>query len=122
MTPTLRDELKKIMEAAGKATPGNWMDDPECAPLRVFSDYIAPGRTAAVAPTVCETPWSRDGKQGKADAAFIAMCSPERIKALAEVAMAAEATMIGGKGLTQTLAEHSELWAALERLRKAVGT
>lgn len=67
-------DIQKLRELLAKATPGVWLDDPECAPLRVFSDYIPPGKTASIAPVICETlPYCGERRaQGQANAALIA--------------------------------------------------
>lgn len=122
MTPTLRDELMKMVEAAGKATPGiryvsydNYSDRIE---LGGQQRPIVIGRMAG--------DWPEEWQLN--DYRFIAMCNVERIKALAEVAMVAEElTRMPDDGIRVFDAGERDrlsdrLARAVERLRKAVGT
>jgi hypothetical protein len=112
--------LRDLMEMV---TPGRWMDDPECAPCRVFSDWIPPGRTAAIAPVVCETlPFCGDRrKQGPANAALIAAMrnALPKLLAVVESAEALSATLVDAgfrDGQYYDLDEAVKLKAALKEL------
>lgn len=120
MTPTLRDELMKMAEAAGKATPGPWKNLP--CPDWVNGSHMIRND---------DKPWGCFGEIAGVsphDAEHFVRCSPERIKALAEVAMAAEYYADCRNSVYRRVPcrDLDEAWvalqAAIERLGKAVGT
>lgn len=106
---SMRDDLMKMVEAAGKATPG-----PRCVQHNVSSGRIV--LRCARNPILIGSLSGGVGAQQLDDYEFIAGCSPARIKALAEVAMAAERIRS-----VQCDTTWNALSEALERLGKAVG-
>lgn len=120
MTPTLRDELMKMVEAAGKAHGGHrYADVTPQGPCGAVcrSEMVMAIGTRGHLVQLASKPYEMDAGAWLNEARYIAACSPERIKALAEVAMAAERIRA-----VQCDTTWNELNEALERLQKAVGT
>ncbi len=88
------DLLARLEELARKATPGPWThveDDGRKNQGIIFSEEIIPEYhpTKPIA-TIRGTAWKDRGRDVKANASYIAACSPDRILALTAVARHAQ--------------------------------
>lgn len=117
----IADDLRALIETAGRATPGPWVYTPGVYELDGDEQCCteAPGVDAKASAT--ESIFTVDMGDyyalSDANAAYIAACSPERIVALARVALAALGLEMS-ECFKARLARLAEYDAALAALRE----